>query len=148
MEQKSSLKNQLLSKRIGLWTIILMVIATLGTVGTISYRRSLSAQTQSNLSQTESASVPVRTAVTALGRLEPKGEVIYLSAPSSAERVRIQKLFVKEKERVRKGQLIAILDTHDRLVVALQQAKQNVIMELKKERLLLKKQRLIALSPN
>ena len=85
---------------------------------------SLSSQpTAQNPSPTASDSVR---AITALGRLEPKGEVIHLSAPASSERARIEKLLVKESDRVRAGQVIAILDSRDRLQVALKQAKQQV----------------------
>ncbi|MCU0548130.1 MAG: ABC exporter membrane fusion protein [Leptolyngbya sp. Prado105] len=63
-------------------------------------------------------------AITALGRLEPKGEVIQLAAnlPGS----RIAELRVKLGDRVRKGEIIAVLDTHDRALVALTQAQKRV----------------------
>ncbi|MGH1393104.1 MAG: HlyD family efflux transporter periplasmic adaptor subunit [Trichormus sp.] len=68
---------------------------------------------------------PVANSINALGRLEPQGEVIKLSAPvgglQSASRVK--QLFVKEGERVRKGQVIAILDNHDTQLAAVEEAK-------------------------
>jgi HlyD family secretion protein len=66
------------------------------------------------------------TTVTALGRLEPKGEVIKVSASGSAEGNRIDRLLVKEGDRVKTGQAIAIIDSRDRLSAALDQAQEQV----------------------
>ena len=67
------------------------------------------------------------TTVTALGRLEPRGEVIKLSAPtSSSQGSRVEKLLVKEGDPVIGGQVIAILDNRDRLQAALQEAQEAV----------------------
>lgn len=71
-------------------------------------------------------SKPVVANVTALGRLEPRGEVIQLSAPSSAFGVRVDQILVKEGKRVRAGDLVAILDNRDRTEAALERAKQEV----------------------
>jgi HlyD family secretion protein len=68
----------------------------------------------------------VATSVTALGRLEPQGEVIKL-APSTAGS-RVARLLVEQGERVQAGQVIAILDTRDRLQAALEQAKRQVLI--------------------
>ena len=67
-----------------------------------------------------------RTSVTALGRLTPQGEVIKLSAPSASEGARIEILKVEEGDRVSQGQIIAVLDTRDRLQAILQQADKEV----------------------
>ncbi len=64
--------------------------------------------------------------VTALGRLQPKGEVIKLSAPTSNNGNRVDRLLVNEGDRVRVGQVIAILDNRDRLQAALEQAQKDV----------------------
>src|SRR6476661_5333680 len=66
------------------------------------------------------------TRVTALGRLEPRGEVIKVSASGAAEGNRIDRLLVKEGDRVKTGQTIAILDSRDRLQAALDQAQEQV----------------------
>ncbi|MDJ0796954.1 MAG: ABC exporter membrane fusion protein [Calothrix sp. MO_167.B12] len=65
-------------------------------------------------------------AVTALGRLEPKGEVINISAPSSLEGARVEQLLVKKGEWVKAGQVIAILDRRDRLKAQLKQSQKQV----------------------
>ncbi|MES1023844.1 ABC exporter membrane fusion protein [Gloeocapsa sp. BRSZ] len=70
--------------------------------------------------------VPQAQVVTALGRLEPYQEVIQLSAPVSAEGSRVDELFVKRGDKVRQGQVVAILDSRVRLLTALEQAQQQV----------------------
>lgn len=72
----------------------------------------------------------VATTVTALGRLEPQGEVIQLAASSKGSRV--EKLLVKRGDRVQAGQMIAVLDSHDRLQAAVEKAKQDVQIALTK----------------
>ncbi|MBD2503823.1 ABC exporter membrane fusion protein [Anabaena azotica] len=86
--------------------------------------------------QQSQASLPVvntpqtRT-VTALGKLEPKGKVIKLSAPSSSgQGNRVEQLLVKEGDRVKAGQVIAILDNRDRLKAAYQEAEEAVKVAL------------------
>lgn len=66
------------------------------------------------------------TPVTALGRLEPKDEVIHVSAPSSAEAIRVEKLLVKEGDQVKAGQVLAILDSHDLRIANLEAAQKQV----------------------
>lgn len=124
MEQKSILNNQQISS-LSRWIISLTVVTALLVLATIIYNRSRAPQTSQSNQPKATISTPVLEAVTALGRIEPKGEVIQLSAPASAERVRVEKLLVKERESVRSQQVIAILDTRNRLEVALKQAKQQ-----------------------
>jgi HlyD family secretion protein len=64
--------------------------------------------------------------VTALGKLEPKGEIIKLSAPTSTEGTKIEKLLVQEGQTVKAGQLIAILDSQGRLQASVNEAKEKV----------------------
>jgi HlyD family secretion protein len=53
--------------------------------------------------------------VTALGRLEPQGEVINLSAPLNLDGDRLKKLLVEEGDTVKAGDVIAILDSQKTL---------------------------------
>lgn len=71
---------------------------------------------------------PVIESAIALGRLEPQGEVIKVSAPSSAQGMgaRVDKILVKEGQLVATGQVIAVLDNRDRTAAALDEAKQQV----------------------
>ncbi|NDJ25462.1 HlyD family efflux transporter periplasmic adaptor subunit [Nostoc sp. B(2019)] len=68
---------------------------------------------------------PVANSISAVGRLEPRGEVVRLSAPSGglSASSRIQQIFVREGERVRQGQVVAILDNRDTQVAAVEEAK-------------------------
>ncbi len=66
----------------------------------------------------------VAKSVTALGRLEPQGEVIKLAASTSGSRV--AQLLVKQGDLVKKGEIIAVLDSRDRLQAELEQAKEQV----------------------
>ncbi|MGG6270800.1 ABC exporter membrane fusion protein [Leptolyngbya sp. AN03gr2] len=67
------------------------------------------------------------TTINALGRIEPDGEVIRVSAPAmSGTGSRIKELFVSEGDRVQAGQVIAILDSRDRLAASLREAETQV----------------------
>jgi HlyD family secretion protein len=83
-------------------------------------------QSQQTAPQPQVASQSVIKTVTALGRLQPQGEVIKLSAPTSTNGNRVDRLLVKEGDRVKVGQVIAILDSHDRLQAALEEAERQV----------------------
>ncbi|MEM9153000.1 MAG: biotin/lipoyl-binding protein [Cyanobacteria bacterium P01_F01_bin.3] len=74
----------------------------------------------------QAAQVPVITTVTALGRLEPDGEIINLTPPTSVQSARIAELPVEVGDRVTEGQIIAVLDNRDRLQAALQKAERQV----------------------
>ena len=64
--------------------------------------------------------------VAALGFLEPEGEVINLSGTVLAEGARVDKLLVKQGDQVEEGQIVAILDSRDRLAAALKRAQTQV----------------------
>jgi HlyD family secretion protein len=65
--------------------------------------------------------------VASIGRLEPFGEVIKVSAPSSQTgAATIERLLVKEGDRVTKGQPIAVLDSRARLEAALAKVQEDV----------------------
>ena len=64
---------------------------------------------------------------TALGRLEPFGQVIKVSAPSTqGGKGTLAQLLVKEGDKVTRGQIIAILDNRQRLEAALARATEDV----------------------
>ncbi|MBD0263928.1 MAG: biotin/lipoyl-binding protein, partial [Tolypothrix sp. Co-bin9] len=64
--------------------------------------------------------------VTALARLEPEAEVIKLSAPLALDGDRIAKILVSEGDTVKAGQVVAILDSRDRLQDAFEQTQQQI----------------------
>lgn len=118
---------QLFSKPINPWLLGLMVTAV-GVTGTITVYGVSEYSLLPQSAPTPVAALPEVKKVTALGRLEPAGEVISLSAPLALDGDRIAKLLVKEGEKVQTGQVVAILDSHQRLQDALAQAKKQVRM--------------------
>jgi HlyD family secretion protein len=83
-------------------------------------------QTATAAKQAQLTAVVQPKTVTALGKLAPKGDVIKLSAPTSTDGVKIQKLLVEEGNTVKAGQLIAVLDSHERLQASVNEAKGKV----------------------
>ncbi|HBE49312.1 MAG TPA: HlyD family secretion protein, partial [Cyanobacteria bacterium UBA11369] len=117
---------QLLSKPLNKQIIGLIVVAT-AVSGAIAYYGI--SQFGGRVEKT-TASPKVETPapvlkVTALGRLEPEAEIIRLSAPLALDGDRVAQLLVKQGDRVEKGQVIAILDSRDRLQDALLQAQKQ-----------------------
>jgi HlyD family secretion protein len=102
---------------------ILTILAITGAMGTgiFFWQRS-----QQPSPQPPTARQQALKTITALGKLQPQGEVIKLSAPTAANGNRVEKLLVKEGDRVQSGQVIAILDNHDRLQAALEEAERQV----------------------
>ena len=70
--------------------------------------------------------MPEITTVTALGRLEPSGEIIRVSVSSGVEGNRLEELLVDEGDEVERDEIIAVLDSRDRLQAALNQAQEQV----------------------
>ena len=83
-------------------------------------------QTNTYPSQAPVQTMPEIKTVIALGRLEPSGEIIQISVSSDAQGNRIDELLVKEGDEIEKGELIAVLDSRDRLEAALTQAREQV----------------------
>jgi HlyD family secretion protein len=104
--------------------ITLAVVTTLAIAGVQGYKiwQSQPLETTS----TAEVSIPEIKTVTALGRLEPQGKVIKLSAPAASQGSRVEKLLVKPGEQVKTGQAIAILDNRLRLQAAWEEAEAAV----------------------
>jgi HlyD family secretion protein len=64
--------------------------------------------------------------VTALGRLEPNGEIIQVTTAMAGTDNRVGVLNVKEGDRVKKGDVIAVLQSREQLQISLFQAKEQV----------------------
>lgn len=112
------------------WIIALIGLA-LGVTGLgifLALRPADSGQGKSSEPTSPSPSPDTNTAaITALGRLEPGGEVYCVSPPSSSgSGGRVLKLTVKEGDVVKKDQVIAVMDTYERLVAAGIQAEAQV----------------------
>jgi HlyD family secretion protein len=72
------------------------------------------------------AAAPTVETVSALGRLEPEGEVIQVFAPTSLEGARVEALKVSHGQQIRKGEVIAVLDTYERRQAALQEVQEQL----------------------
>jgi HlyD family secretion protein len=83
---------------------------------------------QASVSEPEAPpqAMPKIKTVTALGSLEPSGEIIQISASAASEGNRIEKLLVKEGDEIKTGDVIAVVDSRDRLEAALNQAQEQV----------------------
>lgn len=64
--------------------------------------------------------------VTAIGTIDPRAEVIVLSAPPSQAGSRVGQLRVEEGATVTEGQVVAVLDTQDQLQASLERALRQV----------------------
>jgi len=106
------------------WVIGLIVLATALTGATAFY--SISQFGRAGETPQPTATVPPVVKITALGRLQPETEVVKVSAPLSLDKDRLAELLVKRGDRVKVGQIIAILDSRDRLLDALKQAQEQV----------------------
>lgn len=116
-------ESRLFTKSPSRWRILLAATITLATglsfytFSPIKFRSEVQVPPANSPKAT-----PVKVAVTALGRLQPEGEVTHLSAPSSTNGIRVEKLMVKEGDKVKAGQVLAYLEDYSRATTALEQA--------------------------
>lgn len=124
MGQESPPKETVFKPKVQ-WAIAAAAVGTLVVSGLVI--ANLSGAKNNANSQTESTiTAPEVNAVTALGRLEPQGEVIKLTGTASIQGARVLQILVSEGENVRNNQVIAILDSRDRLQASLEQSIQQV----------------------
>ena len=105
------------------WTIALP-LSLITVIGMVTVYRLQTEKQSDTESPPVSQSLPKVTRVTALGRLEPKGEVIQVS--TSQRSARIEELLVTEGETVEAGSVIAILDSFPIRKAAVTKAQQEV----------------------
>jgi HlyD family secretion protein len=107
--------------------VVVAALATLAAGGTTGYTIWRSRLPDPNAATAAAAVAASQlSTVTALGRLEPRGEVIKVSGSGAADGNRIDRLLVKEGDRVKTGETIAILDNRDRQQAAFDQAQEQV----------------------
>ena len=107
------------------WALSLAVIFSLTASVIFLYSFWRSRPVQLSGSTSESAE-PTTVTVTALGRLEPEGEVIFLSPSPTLEGARLAELLVQEGDQVKLGQLVAVLDRRERLQATLEEAREQL----------------------
>ncbi|MBE9195461.1 biotin/lipoyl-binding protein, partial [Synechocystis sp. LEGE 06083] len=112
------------------WIILAMVVGVLFTGGIIFYSlRSGVNQGEENASGAlaPTAQAPEDQPVAALGRIAPLGEIIKLSAsPGSFGGAKVSKVLVKEGDKVKEGQVVAVLDSYEQKAAAVVSAQESV----------------------
>ena len=108
------------------WVIILGAIGMAITAGTAIYSVNQASKPQAAATPSPGSTPLAPNAVSALGRLEPQGELISLAAPSTVQGARVAQIMVAEGDEVRQGQVIAVMDNRQRLEAALAQAEAGV----------------------
>lgn len=112
--------------------IAALVVLGLGVTGLGIYLALRPAQSpQEKVNQAEQGSQTVSDSgrnISALGRLEPEGRVLKVSAPTASMfgSARVAQLLVREGSTVKAGQVIAVMDTRDRLLAAAMEAEARV----------------------
>lgn len=125
MGEISEFNQPIFSKSGKKWVILVSVFGILITGGAIIYglRMNYSPSESEPVNNTEIAPIE---AVTALGRLEPQGEIINLAASPDLGGAKISQLWVKEGDIVKQGQIVAVLDTLNLKEAALNSAQKDV----------------------
>ena len=107
--------------------MIVSLLAILASGGAVIYSQTINKQNGTETIETAKKVnlAPIK-AVSAIGRLEPQGEAIKVSAPPDLGGAKVEKLTVKEGDLVKQGQLIAILDGYDRQQARVDIAEKDV----------------------
>ncbi|HLP87479.1 MAG TPA: ABC exporter membrane fusion protein [Nostocaceae cyanobacterium] len=92
--------------------LILLSVSVIAIIATVAFNSRQLFSTKQDSKQEIPISKQTVTYVTALGRIEPQGEIIHLGAPASNQR--LAELRVKEGDQVREGQIIAVMDSFKR----------------------------------
>lgn len=106
------------------WPWVVGAIALFGAAGSTMYGIQ-----QAGIFAEAEPTAPImqpRTTVTALGHLEPQGEIVQIYAPTGVQETRIQELRVERGDAVQAGEVIAVLAARDRLQAAVAQAESDV----------------------
>lgn len=113
------------------WIILAMVVGVLFTGGAIFYslRSGVKEEkdtTSTALTSAQQARAAENEPISALGRIAPLGEVIKISAsPGSFGGAKIAKVMVREGDKVKEGQVLAVLDSYEQKAAAVVSAQQS-----------------------
>lgn len=112
------------------WTLALILSVGLTAIGVPVYIFSSSLLNRQFTKQSKIETVPVQKpvnqTVAALGRIQTKNKIINLSGPSALQTARLDRVLVKEDDRVHRGQIIAVLDTISQLQTTFVKAQKGV----------------------
>ncbi len=106
------------------WLLRLLLAATIASGGTLYL--GLSQGSKSTAKTPETTAPVLLPGVSALGRLEPTGEIIQVGAPLELDGDRLAELLVKVGDSVNIGDPIAVLDSRDRLQDEVTQAQMQI----------------------
>ncbi|MGH7998750.1 MAG: HlyD family efflux transporter periplasmic adaptor subunit [Brasilonema sp.] len=123
VSDKSSVREQFLENdKPQIWWLIAVTLPVIVATGVLSIAK----MEQLKKFDTPVSSAPI-TSINAVGRLEPQGEIFKLSAPAGLQGTsRVEQVFVREGEQVKKNQIIAILDNFPSSQAAMEEAKAKV----------------------
>lgn len=113
-----------LKRRKNLIGLVLLGLAILG--GSVVYALTLLREPVAEVSEEAGPKLAPVPDITALGRIEPLGQVISVSAPPAMGGAKIERLLVEEGDRVAVDQIIAQLDNYERLQAALETARREL----------------------
>jgi HlyD family secretion protein len=102
-----------------------IIAGTLVSLGLLAWGISQSMPAKSQTA-TVKVAPPLAKQIVALGRLEPAGGIVKLSAPLALDGDRVKELRVQEGSKIRARQIIAVLDSVDRLQAILIHERQQV----------------------
>jgi len=112
------------------WIVGAMVVGVLVTGGAIFYglRSGSWMETESAPSTLTTDQDPVVSQpVSALGRIAPMGEIFKLSAsPGTFGGSRVERIMMREGDKVKEGQVLAVLDSYEQRATALISARESV----------------------
>ncbi len=119
-------EREFLEKAPPRWRLVLAAAIALATALITFYSYLRLRPNIPSQSVTPVKTTPARVAITALGRIEPEGKVIQLSAPGSVNASRVDKLLVNQGSRVKAGQIVGLLEGYTSATVNIQQALDKV----------------------
>lgn len=105
--------------------MVALIVAAIAITSATAYY-GISQFSQISQPSPSTTSTPTMQKIVALGRLEPEKEVIKVSVPAMLNNDRVAQLLVQRGDRVNVGQVIAILDSRDRLEGVLLEAQEQV----------------------
>lgn len=104
--------------------LVLLGLGILG--GSVVYALTLLREPAAEVVETPESAIAPAPDITALGRIEPLGQVIAVSAPPALGGAKVERLLVEEGDRVAVDQIIAQLDNYERLQAALETARREL----------------------
>lgn len=105
--------------------MVMLALIAAGVSGGLGYYALAQEKTEQSLTPASPPSVASPATVVALGRIEPQGGIIKVSV-ANAQDSRVNRLLVKEGDRVQAGQVLAMLQGLDKKQAELVEAQQKV----------------------